>query len=594
MRDTASAAPATARFHATGRVDVAVLIVTYGSAAQLEPLIASLRAEAAELSLRVVVGDNSPDGETLRVARRHADVIAVATGGNLGYAGGLNVAAEHAGDAEAHLILNPDARVHRGAVRALLDALRTHPRAGAVVPRLVDADGNTSASLFHEPRLLGALGDAVLGPLWPGRPRVLTGRVTDPRAYDRPGLVDWATGAALLVSAEVAARVGEWDERFFLYSEETDYLRRIRASGYEVRYEPVATVTHTQGGSGWSPMLDALLAVNRVRYARKHAPRVAWAYRAVGLLAAALRAPRDARQRTVLGYLRDERRWGDLPAATWRGDGTPVASIVIPACNEASVIARTLWELATPAALGSLDVIVVCNGCSDDTAARARAFPGVRVVELPEGSKPAALNAGRRLAVADTIVFLDADIALPAAAIPGLVRALRSPGTLAGRPPFEYDTRGAGPLVRSYYRARSRMPATSGALWGAGVYALTREGAERVGPMPRITADDLYVDARLAPQEKARPPVPPVPVRVPRTGRSLLRTLVRVRRGPAQLGLDTGRATLAALVRTVTGPASGWDALVYAAFALAARRRAAAPTTGGWERDDSTRAVVAT
>jgi GT2 family glycosyltransferase len=585
--------PDRGRFATTGRAQIAAIVVTYGSAAHLETLLAGLREQARDVALRVIVADNSPDDTTLRVARAHPDVLAVASGGNLGYAGGINCALEHIGDAEAVLILNPDLRVHAGALRTMLGRLRQDPRRGAVVPRIVDEHGATSFSLFREPTVLRALGDAALGPLWRSRPGILSEGVRDPRAYEREQDVDWATGAAILLSHQAVAAIGEWDERFFLYSEETDALRRVRDAGFTVRYVPDAVVAHSQGGSGSSPALDALLEVNRVRYMRKHAPRRAALHRAAVDLGLALRAPHSAQHRHSLAVLRDESTWDDLPAATWRGSGAPLAAIVIPAYDEAAVIERTLSRIAEPAAAGSIEVVVVCNGCSDDTAARARAFAGVRVIELEQGSKPAAINAGLARTTVRPVLVLDADIDLSPAAIPGLVRALRQPGAVGGRPPFDYDLAEADALVRAYYCARSRMPRTATALWGAGVYALTREGVARIAPLPPVTADDIYVDARVKPSEKRVPLVPPVRVRVPLTAAALRETLVRVRRGPAQQGVDTGRDTLRELLRTATTPARAWDAAVYAGFALLARRRVAAGGAVRWERDGSTRVAVA-
>ncbi|WP_261164863.1 glycosyltransferase [Microbacterium sp. Marseille-Q6965] len=579
-------------FARDGHADIAAIVVTYDSARDLGPLLATLRREATTLALRVIVADNSPDDATLRVARAHPDVIAVPTGGNLGYAGGINAGAEHVGDAESVLVLNPDLRVREGALDAMLGALRADARRGAVVPRIVDAGGRTSASLFREPTLSRALGDALLGRLWRRRPPALSESVRDPRAYERAHDVDWATGAAILLSATAMARVGEWDERYFLYSEETDYLRRVRDAGWRVHFTPAAVVAHAQGGSGTSSALECLLEVNRVRYMRAHAPRRAGLYRAARLLGTALRAPWSARNRHLVAALCRESRWDRLPAATWRGDGSPAAAVVIPAHNEAAVIERTLARLREPAAAGSLEVLVVCNGCTDDTAARARRFTGVRVLEMTEGSKPRALNAGIAAARVRPVIVLDADIELPPSAIPGVLRALRRPAVLAARPPFAYDVSSAGPLVRAYYRARTRVPELSAAMWGAGVYALAPEGERRVAPFPLVTADDVHVETTLA-GTTAIPPLAAVRVRVPTTTRDLLATLVRVRRGPAELGIDTGRRTMRGLLRTIAGPASARDAVVYAVLAAVARRRASRSRPGAWERDASSRVAAA-
>ena len=86
-------------------------------------------------------------------------------------------------------------------------------------------------------------------------------------------------------------------------------------------------------------------------------------------------------------------------------------SIVVPARNEGFVIARTLRAMATGAVPGELDVIVVCNGCTDNTADIARSFgPPVRVIETEVGSKVHALNLGDQAASTFPRIYADADV----------------------------------------------------------------------------------------------------------------------------------------------------------------------------------------
>lgn len=270
LRASAGAAVAAgATFTRSGRVDIAVLVVTYNNADDVEPLVASLRGQLREVSLRVVVADNCSSDATLEALARHDDVVVVETGGNLGYAAGINRASAAAGEAETYLVLNPDLVVADGALAAMLARVR-RAGVGAVVPRLLDADGTRYPSLRREPQPLGSLGDALFGARLRRRPGWLSELVVDPAAYEFPHPVDWATGAAILIRAEVARSVGPWDERFFLYSEETDYCRRVRRSGATIWFEPHATMTHRRGGSGKAPALTALMQVNRVRYARLH------------------------------------------------------------------------------------------------------------------------------------------------------------------------------------------------------------------------------------------------------------------------------------------------------------------------------------
>ncbi|SDW53167.1 polymer biosynthesis protein, WecB/TagA/CpsF family [Arthrobacter sp. cf158] len=582
------------------RADVAVVVVTYNNADDVDPLLASLRTETEGQTIKVVVADNSPDQGTLAALSQHPDVVTVPTGGNLGYAGGINAAMRVAGAADAYLILNPDLRVEPGAVLAMRRTM-AESGAGMVVPVLLDDDGSVYPSLRREPGILRALGDAALGSRVQGRPGWLSEMDFDPESYRHAHPVDWATGAALLISAAAAGEVGDWDEQFFLYSEETDYCRRVRESGRRIWFEPSARMWHERGGSGTSTALTALMAVNRVRYAAKYCGRARLrAFTAVVLVSELARVHRPGHREAALAVV-DRRRWGRLPKATRQvfpvggGGNPPSGAVIIPAHNEAAVIARTLDSLRDALAWGTVEVIVACNGCTDSTASIASRFAGVRVLHVEAASKTAALNAADQVASLWPRLYLDADIEVSADALGAVFGALQEGPLLAARPAFRYDTRGASPLVRSYYRARSRVPANARGLWGAGVYALSREGHDRLGAFPDLTGDDYYVDRLFSGVEKSVLETEPVVVRTPRTRAALLAILRRTYRGNAQQdgfagGQSTSR-TFRELLWSVRGPLTAVDAVVYAAFAVAGRRRGLlgrkpAPV---WERDESSR-----
>jgi glycosyltransferase involved in cell wall biosynthesis len=272
-------------------------------------------------------------------------------------------------------------------------------------------------------------------------------------------------------------------------------------------------------------------------------------------------------------------------------------AVIVPAYNEEEVIRRTLSPLSQAAVAGYIELIVVCNGCTDDTADAARTVPGARVLELSQGSKPAALNAGDATAVLWPRLYLDADIQITAAAVLDVLDRLTRGDVMAARPEARYDFLGASAVVRSYYRARQRIPAHKLAMWGAGVYGLSAEGHERLGTFPIITGDDFYVDTRFSPEEKAVVTTEPVVVRTPTNIRSLLAILRRSHRGKAELspyggGAGAGaRNTTApsaiAAMGAVRGPGSAADAAVYIGMALA-KRWTPGPTPE-WERDESSR-----
>lgn len=579
-------------------VDIAVVIVTYNNATDIDGLLSSVRRDVAGLRVRVVVADNSSADDTVAVARAHDDVTVIRTGGNIGYAAGINAAGRHIGACDAILILNPDLEVEPGAVRALWDELHRDASVAAVVPRILDEDGTVYPSLRREPTLLRQSADSLLGRHWPGRPSFLTEFLRTSTPYGHAHDIEWSTGAALLVRTSAARRVGAWDERFFLYSEETDFFRRLRTGGGRIRYTPAATVRHRGGGSGASRDLVALMLVNRVRYMEKHHRYRAGVYRWILAFGEQLRRGDDSHSRARWALAR-RARWAELPAASRdRLDETSVpegaASVIIAAHDEAAVIRRCLDPLAALAAEGRVEVIVSCNGCTDDTAAIAGSYPGVTVIESPLASKTAALNAADALARHWPRIYLDADIELTPRALVDTIAALgASSPALAARPAATTDTRRSDRAVRAYYRARERMASAEPVLWGAGVYALSQAGHARFATFPDIVADDLFVDGLFDAGEKAVVVTDPVRVSAPRTSRALVGILTRARRGAEELDVDTGSQTGKHLLRTVTGPASLSDALVYAGFALRARRRARSATATRWERDDSSRVAAA-
>jgi len=217
-----------------------------------------------------------------------------------------------------------------------------------------------------------------------------------------------------------------------------------------------------------------------------------------------------------------------------------MVSVVIAAHDEAAVIGRCLAALDRQEGLDDLEVVVVANGCHDDTAAVARRA-GARVIDLPEPGKSAALVVGDDAATGFPRVYLDADIVLPPHALAAAVRVFADrPGTLAAAPLRHVVTTASSLPVRAYMAVSSRLPAYRNSLFGRGMVALSEEGRGRFDRFPGVVADDLFLDSLYSPDEKS--PIDSVDVGVvaPSTTRALLRRLVRVRRGNADLRSASG------------------------------------------------------
>lgn len=279
------------------------------------------------------------------------------------------------------------------------------------------------------------------------------------------------------------------------------------------------------------------------------------------------------------------------------------ASVIIPAHDEAALIGETLRTLLAGVPAGELEVVVVANGCHDDTAALARSVPGVRVLEIAEASKAAAVAVGNRASGTFPRVHLDADCAMAGRDVLRLVRALDAPGVLAAGPTRRLDLRGSSRWVRGYYRIWELLPGVGEGLYGRGVIALSAEGQERVehliAGLPRVQSDDLAISESFAPGERRIVPDAVVSIRAPHTARDLIRRRVRVTTGNHQADrLGLRRRTSQTSVRTLVRIARQEPRLVphLAAFvstALVARLLARGAIRRGdyttWLRDESSR-----
>lgn len=284
-----------------------------------------------------------------------------------------------------------------------------------------------------------------------------------------------------------------------------------------------------------------------------------------------------------------------------------MTSVVIAAHNEATVVGRCLDALLADAEPGEFEVVVVPNGCADDTARVASDRPGVQVVEIPEANKSRALNVGDAHARGFPRIYLDADIIIATAQARALRDAVLAPAKagsalLAAVPRRTLDVAGRPLLVRAYYAINSRLPAFRDGLFGRGAIALSAQARGRFETFPDMIADDLFLDSLFTSVEKGEVQEFATTVAAPQRTRDLLRRLVRVRRGNAAMRAAGKAGTVDAAVRGADR--SAWltavvrphprlapAAVVYvgitAVAAVLARRPARAD--GSWGQDMTTR-----
>lgn len=277
--------------NASETICVSVIVVSYNTCAVLRDCLLSLRREAPSDAEVIVVDNASDDGSAAMVQAEFPEVVVIDTGRNLGFAGANNRGMSVSRGRHI-LLLNSDTVALPGALQAMSEFLETHPTTGAVGCRLLNPDGSLQKSAYKFPSPARALAEnLLLTAALPNHPRL-----GDFRAWPHDTVrdVDFLIGAALMVRREVIDTVGGLDEGFFMYSEETDWCRRMRGAGWATTFIPSASVVHLGGGSSRAMPLRQFAESNRsaLRYICKHHGRIGGElYRAAMLLGALVRLP---------------------------------------------------------------------------------------------------------------------------------------------------------------------------------------------------------------------------------------------------------------------------------------------------------------
>jgi GT2 family glycosyltransferase len=226
----------------------AAVVVNFEAGPLLSACVRSVLADTSAGPVELVVVDNgSRDGSIDDLLAAMPDVRIVRAPGNVGYARAANLGAA-ATRAPIVAVLNPDTVLEPGTARSLRDRLLDEPRLGACGPRLRNLDGTDYPTGRTFPSIPVAVGHGLLGLWWARNPFTVRYRQLDADP-GVPRLVDWVSGAAIWLRRAALDQVGGWDERYFMYVEDTDLCWRLHRAGWEVAYEPSAVVVHAQGAS---------------------------------------------------------------------------------------------------------------------------------------------------------------------------------------------------------------------------------------------------------------------------------------------------------------------------------------------------------
>lgn len=284
---------------------VSCITVGYKSLHFIRHLLQGMQDAKPAFSFEYIVVDNgSEDGTAAMVRERFPWVRVIALSTNIGLGPANNVALREA-KGKYIMHLNPDLTIFPGELEKWVAWMEAHADVGVSAPRVVNPDGTDQEdSCYQFPRLLTPVfRRTVLGKL-PGIKQSL-------EAYAMKGMdraqeqdVDWLLGAALLIRRDLLERIGNFDERFFLYFEDADVCRRIWMDGMRVTYAPVAKLVHYHNRQSrnrrfWQNFTNPTTRFHImsgmkyfVKYFGKPNPRLVWEKRkAEGVRASATNVP---------------------------------------------------------------------------------------------------------------------------------------------------------------------------------------------------------------------------------------------------------------------------------------------------------------
>lgn len=260
-----------------------IVTVNWKVANLVDELLGSIQANRDGLSIEVFVVDNDSSDKIEEVvaafrARSDIPVTLIKNDKNLGFAAANNQAIRRS-SGRIVALLNPDARVMKGALKRMVEWMDAHPEAGVAGPKLLNADGTRQPSVRRFPGLLDqALILLKVHHAWPSAPpfkKYLAADLDPSKERD----VDQLMGAALFVRREVFEDIGLLDEAFFIWFEEVDFSKRAKAAGWRVVYVPSVSIIHHGGASFAKAMTfkkQRYFSASMRTYFKKH--RGAWTF----------------------------------------------------------------------------------------------------------------------------------------------------------------------------------------------------------------------------------------------------------------------------------------------------------------------------
>jgi N-acetylglucosaminyl-diphospho-decaprenol L-rhamnosyltransferase len=228
-------------------LNLSILIVTWNNEDVIGPCLSSIKHTLYPSEYTIYLADNASADNTVKIIESsYTEVNLTVNNKNIGF-GAANNRLIPLCNSECILFLNPDTIVQSEALRILVNYLKDNPSVGAVGPRLLNSDGSIQLTDMSFPSWTAPFKETF------SFQRALRKNLISSRLVNRyskskePIDVDWVMGACLLTKREVLEEVGYFNEKYFMYCEETDLCRRIKKKGWRVCYHPMSKIVHLGG-----------------------------------------------------------------------------------------------------------------------------------------------------------------------------------------------------------------------------------------------------------------------------------------------------------------------------------------------------------
>ena len=221
---------------------VKIVILNWNGRAHLERFLPSVVAHSGEAS--VVVADNGSNDDSVPFLCEHyPQVELLQLDQNYGFAEGYNRALSRI-EADCYVLLNSDVEVEEGWLNPLVARLAADEKVAALAPKIISYERKSD---FEYAGAAGGFIDCFGYPFCRGR--ILDTIEKDQGQYDTAREVFWASGACMVVRADLFHKLGGFDGDFFAHMEEIDLCWRMQLAGYRVMVEPRSRVFHLGGGT---------------------------------------------------------------------------------------------------------------------------------------------------------------------------------------------------------------------------------------------------------------------------------------------------------------------------------------------------------